>query len=278
MELQEVMEKFRAEYRFHLAENSMKEYLATVRLMVERVGVPLEQIHGKEIRTWMRLLEEDGYQLSSIRRFLFQLNLFFQFCVEIGVVTQHPLRSIRFPGEKISIPYYLRPSQMNQLRKHVQGNPQERAVVELLYATGARLAELVAMNREDIQWSERTIHIPSGKGQRGRMVLFTRQCEEYLKAYLSLRRDDLPCVIANPRQRARISRRTIQSWFSRYKEELGFHMSPHVMRHTLAAHLAMKGMPIAGIKEILGHDNIRHTQLYARLYSEARKEQYDEWM
>ncbi|WP_413789613.1 tyrosine-type recombinase/integrase [Metabacillus rhizosphaerae] len=110
------------------------------------------------------------------------------------------------------------------------------------------------------------------------MVLFTRSCGEYLKKYLEERDDILPFVFINPSATGPACIRTIQDRFNRYKKDLGIHLSPHTLRHTFAAHLAIKGMPLAFIQDLLGHDSPHQKQLYARLYSHARKEMYDEWM
>lgn len=75
-----------------------------------------------------------------------------------------------------------------------------------------------------------------------------------------------------------IDPRLIQHWFESYREELGFYVTPHTLRHTFATHLAMKGMPLSYIQVLLGHDDPRDTHTYARLYGEAQKQMYDEWM
>ncbi|WEG19273.1 tyrosine-type recombinase/integrase (plasmid) [Alkalihalophilus pseudofirmus] len=76
----------------------------------------------------------------------------------------------------------------------VEGNIPERAIVEVLFATGIRISELAKMKVSDINWDETCIRIPDGKGNKGRIVPFTHECAEHLKAYLDWRTDELPCV------------------------------------------------------------------------------------
>jgi site-specific recombinase XerD len=134
------------------------------------------------------------------------------------------------------------------------------------------------MKKEDIIWLERLIHIPKGKRKKARIVLFTKSCEEYLKAYLESRCDDLPFVFLNRYGTRPLGIRAIQKKFKAYQYHLGIPMTPHTLRHTFAAHLAIKGMPLECIQTLLGHIDPHQTHLYARLYSEARKLMYDEWM
>ncbi|WEG19272.1 tyrosine-type recombinase/integrase (plasmid) [Alkalihalophilus pseudofirmus] len=75
-----------------------------------------------------------------------------------------------------------------------------------------------------------------------------------------------------------IRRQKVNEQFNVYSMQLGFYITPHVLRHTFAAHLAQRGMPLCAIKKLLGHDRMDTTQIYARLYGEAQKEMYDEWM
>ena len=122
------------------------------------------------------------------------------------------------------------------------------------------------------------MHVRKGKGKIGRIVLFTRSCEEHLKAYLNERKDDLPYVFLNVPGTGPIHYQFVEKNFRKYKKELGIHVSPHTLRHTFAAHLAMKGMPLVGIQSLLGHASPENTQRYARLFDHERKQVYDDWM
>jgi len=141
------------------------------------------------------------------------------------------------------------------------------------------VGELVNMERKDINWNEGFIVIPKGKGKKERIVLFTRGCGEYLKTYLEEHPSDSRYVFASPRKHLHPLRSdTIGRWFQGYTKLLGFKVTPHTLRHTFAANFARKGMPLECIQQLLGHDDISTTRIYAKLYDHARKEQYDEWM
>lgn len=205
----------------------------------------------------------------------------FLYCFEEGILSTNPAAEIPLPLTDETKPSYLTISDLSKLKILVNGRTlDERAIIEVLYATGMRISELSNMRKEDIKWNERMIHIPKGKGKRGRIVLFTKECEVHLKAYLDTRRDDIPYVFVSPKNRVRPFR--IKCVGQRFKEiyskQLGFRVTPHSSRHTFAAHLAQRGMPPIYIQYLLGHEDPQQTRYYARLYNNARKDMYDEFM
>lgn len=127
---------------------------------------------------------------------------------------------------------------------------------------------------------ERTVHCDSKRQRKKeRIVLFTRECAEYLKMHIKNKSNDSPYVFVSKVNAPNPYRsQTIDLWFNSYTKLLGFKVTPHTLRHTFAANLARKGMPVEGIQLLLGHDSIHTTRIYAKLYDHARKEKYDEWM
>ncbi|WP_253958176.1 tyrosine-type recombinase/integrase [Metabacillus halosaccharovorans] len=272
------VQKFKDDYRFRLAEKSINLYLLATEQLLDYCSKPFYELTTRDIRNWLVHLEDNEYKPITVKSKLAGIKLFYKYCKEEELVKHDPAVSIPFPEIEDRLPHYLEHSQLLQLRRIVENRVDERAVIEVLYATGVRIGELVAMKKEEINWSERIITIPNGKRKKARMVLFTRYCGEYLRKYLDERDDDHQYVFVNPSATGPASIRTIQDRFMSYKKDLGIHLSPHTLRHTFAAHLAIKGMPLACIQDLLGHDSPHQTQLYARLYSHARKEMYDEWM
>lgn len=134
---------------------------------------------------------------------------------------------------------------MAQLRTLTEGNLKRRTIVEVLYSTGIRIGELVSLKKEDIHWEERSIIILNGKRDKDRFIFFTKECQAYLETYLNCRTDTLPYLFLNSYKKGQIDKGSIQYWFISYREQLGFYLSAHTLRHTFAAHLAMKGMPLS---------------------------------
>jgi len=259
---------------------SLKRYQCAIRQFLEYTDKPLVAITKADIRTWLIYLKGKGYKPNTIWSKLCALKTFFNYCFEEDLTLKNPAAKIPFPLVEEKLPYYLSIEQMIRLRKLLEGRLQERAMVEVLYATGIRISELCDMKIENIEWLERTIHIPNGKWKKGRIVLFTHQCGEHLKLYLESRTDDLPYVFLSLKFKDRaISPDVVGSWlFKNYSKSLGFKVTPHTIRHTFAAHLAQKGMPLECIRVLLGHETPNETSYYARLYNHTRKEKYDEFM
>ena len=272
------IQHFRDGYKHRLSERTINLYVKAIRQMLEHCQKPFDGVTNKDIRNWVLHLDENGWKPVTVNSKLYGLKLFYRYAVEEKLVNHNPMDSILFPEINETLPRYLEVKELALLRKHVEGRITERAVIEVLYVTGMRISELAAMKKEDISWSERIILIREGKRKKERIVLFTNICEEHLKKYLNQRKDELPYVFVNTSGTGPICFRTIQKKFKRYERELGFRMTPHTLRHTFAAHLAAKGMPIEGIQTLLGHVSPQQTHLYARLYSHARKQKYDEWM
>lgn len=272
------MEKFIEEYRFKLEQTTLKDIQYSIEQLLMHCNKSILDVNTRDIREWMNHMYNKGYAQTTVYRKFYRIKRFFQYCVEEGIIINSPLQSLPVPKLPQQLPRYLTREQLTKLRQHVSGKLKERAVVEVLYATGVRVSELCRIKKEDINWSERSIQIRKGKGKRERIVLFTKECEEYLKAYLENRQDILPFIFLNHAETGPTNSYGIQHFFRKYSKKLNFYVSPHMLRHTFAAHLAIKGMPLIHIQLLLGHEEPRNTQIYTLLYNEARKQMYDEWM
>ena len=271
------IKQFGQEYAFRLSPVTINLYKRFTGELFEHTGKRFDEISTRDIRNWLGNLSTEGLSTSTLNPKLAGVKLFYRFCREEGMVETDPTKTLSLSKVEEKLPYYLNREQLVILRHTVKGH-RERAVIETLFATGVRISELVAMKKMDINWSERSIHIPKGKRKKSRIVLYTRECEETLKAYLDSRSDDLPFIFLNSYGTRQASKRTIQFEFKEYRETLGIALTPHPLRHTFAAQLAVKRMPLACIQILLGHEDQNQTRHYARLYDHARKAIYDEWM
>ena len=274
---EECLQNFIEEYSIRLAQKTMYAYQKDIQLLLTHCDKSFADVTSRDIRSWMQVLEST-HKSTSIRKMISGVRLFYKYCHEEEIITHNPVLSVSLPLEEDRLPHYLTYDQLSQLRLLSESNVKKRAIIEVLYTTGVRVSELTQMKLEDIQWSERIIRIPKGKGKKERIVLFTNDCAVHLQAYLQGRSDEHPFLFLNRYEKGAIDVRSIQNWLVSFREPMGIFLSPHILRHTFAAHLAMKGMPLIGIQSLLGHVKPEHTQLYARLFNQARKQMYDEWM
>lgn len=236
----------------------------------------VEDVEPKDIRGWMAEMARAGLKPRSLQIKLSALKSFYHYLMEENKLKQNPALKVKTPKKQDSLPYYLDKKQLALLQELTKDNPRERAIVETLYTTGVRISELLNIRLEDVKWDSRQIWIRNGKGNKERFVLFTYECAERLKNYLEHRKGNSHYLFSSQRGGA-ISRCLVEYHFRKYTKSLGFRVTPHTMRHTFAAHLAVKGMDFSFIQELLGHANINSTRIYTRLMNDARKKQYDQY-
>lgn len=278
----EIIRQFSQEYRYRLNPATLEIYVCAITQFCNYIEKPLASVTKSDIRNWLNdLSSKKGFKPSTLNNKISGLRVFYRFCYEEGFVQQNPAENLKYINKEDRVPRYLTMEQLTKLRKFLDRQILERAVMEVLYSTGIRISELVAMQKADINWTERIISISEAKGDKGRIVLFTQECATYLKAYLETRADSSPLVflILNSSGNTNVkSANLVEEWFRYYSNRLGFKVAPHTLRHTFAAHLAYKGMPLECIQELMGHEDTRATRIYTRLYDRVRKQKYDELM
>lgn len=279
MDSESVLDQFQLDYQFQLAPAVLKDYRRKVTQCLNYTEKNLTELTKKDVRNWLSHLVDRGYKPKTIGNHLGGLKTFFNYCLEEELLEMDPVKDIPFPKKEETLPRYLMGEQVSQLRRLLEGNILGRAIMEVLYATGVRISELCNIKRGDINWNERFIVIPEGKGKKERIVLFTRECAENLRTHLDQQTHDSPYVfVSHVNSPHPYTSESIESWFRTYSERLGFKVTPHMLRHTFAADLARKGMPVEGIQHLLGHESLHTTRIYAKLYDHVRKEEYDKWM
>jgi integrase/recombinase XerC len=189
-------------------------------------------------------------------------------------VLANPAVDVRAPKARRTLPHTLDADQMGRLLEipPAPGNPlvaRDRAIMELLYSSGLRLAELIALDVSHLL-SDRTVHIESGKGRKGRIVPVGRKAIEALDAWL---RERTTLVRAGEhalfvgRNGKRSGPRAVQTRVAYWarKQGLGVHVHPHLFRHSFASHLLESSRELRGVQELLGHADIATTQIYTHL-------------
>lgn len=278
IKIETCIEQFQNEYRLRLTPKTMKGYILAITRLFSYLKMAPARVSKKDIRNWLHHLSEAGYKPNTINANLIGLKTFFKFCMEEGYITKNPAKYIPYPKREDKQPTYLNKEQLTHFRELVKGNVMERALLEVLYATGVRISELIAMKKEEIHWVQRYIFIPEGKGKKERIVPFTRGCGEYLSTYLESRTDDLPYVFVNSRLNRLLTQTEISIQFRYYSSQLGFRVTSHMLRHTFATDLVMRGMRSDMVQLLLGHDDLRTTQIYTRFHETFQKETYDQCM
>lgn len=269
-----MIEYFFKDNQARFSNDTVRGYGIALRQFFNFTQKQYDQIKRGDIRKWYASLDNEGLMPRTIRIKLGALSTFYKYLLEENIIKKNPITGIELPKIDDSLPVYLDKRQLAQLMELVKDNQRERTIIEMLYATGVRISELINIKKSDIKWDTRQIWITKGKGNKERFVLFTPECAERLKRYLDSIDNDSPYIFPN-KWGVPLSRSWIEQLFRGYSEQLGFKVTPHLLRHTFAAHLSEKGMPLSYIQDLLGHTNINTTRVYTRLSNAARKKQYD---
>ncbi|MDK2960786.1 MAG: integrase/recombinase XerC [Bacillota bacterium] len=241
------------------------------------------------LRAYLGNLNERGYARRTIARRLAALRSFFRFHEQRTGRSENQAQQIYSPKLSRTLPTFLSEDQVEALLQAPDTRTplglRDAALLEVLYATGARVGELVALNLEDINLAVGCARV-LGKGRRERIVLLGGRAVDLLKRYLSAGRPKLmkagkagvvePALFLS-RLGRRLTVRQVRRLVAKYTEAaaLNLHVSPHTLRHTFATHLLEHGADLRSVQELLGHASLSTTQIYThvtrrRLYSEYR--------
>lgn len=223
------------------------------------------------------------YNPASISRKLSTLKSFFKFLMKKGVIKTNPALPIQSPKLPKRLPSYLTKNEISTLLDNplkYDINILDRAIVELFYATGIRLSELINIKLSDIDFNSSTIRV-QGKGSKDRIVPFGRMAESALQNYLEIRK----IVDVNKSEYLFLNKkgnrlyplyiyRLVKRLFAVVSNRKS--ISPHTLRHTFASHLLENGADIRVIKELLGHENLSTTQIYTHITPELLKKVYNQ--
>src|SRR6185312_9487134 len=249
----------------------------------------LTQIDHLTIREWLAALHAAQKKKSSIARKLAALRTFFQFLVREGIVEMNPAKLVATPRLEKKLPKHLSVEDAIRFIEtpdiETELGKRDRAMLELMYATGIRVSELTKLNVHDIDFTNKLIRV-SGKRRKERTVPFGDPASDALKAYLAIREQFLlqaPVSLREPEalslnyQGTRITTRSVGRMVEKYIRLCAgrYDLSPHALRHSFATHLLDSGADLRDIQELLGHARLSSTQIYTHVSMEKLIEVYD---
>jgi integrase/recombinase XerC len=249
----------------------------------------LSSVDHITIRDWLATLHTAQKKKSSIARKLAALRTFFQFLVREGLLELNPAKLVSTPRLEKKLPQHLSIEEAIRFIETPDLNTdlgkRDRAILELMYATGVRVAELTTLNLADIDYRNQLIRV-TGKRRKQRIVPFGEPAAIALKEYLKIRDNLLYKAPVSERedealflnyQGTRITTRSVGRMVEKYiRICAGMHnISPHALRHSFATHLLDSGADLRDIQELLGHARLSTTQIYTHVSMEKLIEVYD---
>jgi integrase/recombinase XerD len=247
-----------------------------------------QALSRSDIQDFILDLKQRGYTETSVARKVAAVRSFFAFLVAEGTITNNPTEGLSSPRIGKTLPKAMSPNEVDELleqpaRRSTPEAKRDRAMLELLYATGMRVTELVSLDMENLSLDPRAPYVRCiGKGAKERTIPFHEHALEALNAYLE---DGRPLMVRNRNETAlfvnrRGERLTRQGFWLILKgyaksANLGKEITPHTLRHSFATHMLRGGMSLRNVQEMLGHANISTTQVYTHLTNEHVREVYE---
>lgn len=279
--LRELIEKYLLGLRAEagLAENTIIAYRTDLLALAdycERQGIQFEQITPTDIQNFLiSLKEEDGLALNSISRRLVAVKVFCRYCYHRGAIQRDVAALMEMPKKWQTLPHVLGVKQVDTLLSLPDDDdplaPRDRAILELFYATGIRVSELVGLRLDDVHLDVGYLRC-MGKGRKERVVPIGERAVQAVRDYLAQLRPQLASGRSTDRLFLSRTGRPIDRtncWrlVVKYARRMGVtgKLSPHTLRHCFATHLLAGGADLRVVQEMLGHADISTTQIYTHV-------------
>lgn len=274
---------------YHLYLNRLMEFQGD--LQVAKIDIELV----RKWRLWLnRYKNESGSTLSTMTQsyHLIALRSFLTYCAKRNIETLAP-NKIELPKTKHKQVTFLNTEEIiRMVEKIPMDTPnglRDRAIIELLFSSGLRVSELVALNRDHINITRREFMV-RGKGQKDRPVFISSDAARHIENYLTTRKDSLKPLFISYRDTTpqhldttgdfrRLTPRSVQRIVKHYALSAGItkHVSPHTMRHSFATDLLMNGADLRSVQSMLGHSNISTTQVYTHVTDQHLREVHEKF-
>jgi integrase/recombinase XerD len=256
---------------------TLKAYKLQTTLLIRYFkDVRLDTISTVQLKDYLAKSSETLKPSSLAHRIRFMKSLF-RWSHEEGHISKNPAAKIKEPKLGKRIPKFLTECEIEHLREACSC-PLEKALFEFMFSTGCRIGEIVSLDKNRINWSNRSA-IVRGKGDKEREVYFNIRCDIWLRRYLDQRQDCDPAIFVTVRYPRRMSiaqmRYIIKLFSGRARINKNIH--PHLLRHSYATHLMNNGAPLEVIQSLLGHEKSETTRIYAQLSGSLRHEHYKKY-
>lgn len=278
------------QYERNYSEETIKSYREDLRQFEEFAREEIgdsapSEVKAELVREWIVSLMDRGYTSTSINRKLSSLRSFYKFLLRKGEVCVNPLQKITGPKNKKPLPAFLRESDMDRLLDEVDFGEgfkgcRDHMIIEMFYATGVRLSELIGLDNKDVDFSSSLIKV-TGKRNKQRLIPFGEELKIAMMEYVDVRNEAVP-IRTNAffvrENGERLSRSIVENLVKRNLSKVVTlkKRSPHVLRHTFATTMLNHDAELGAIKELLGHESLATTEVYTHTTFEELKKVYNQ--
>ncbi len=242
---------------------------------LEKHQVPFEKVQALHLLDFLSDLQKRGLSVRSRARSQVTVRQFYRFCVQENILKEDPTEKIEMPKMGRKLPEWLTIAEVDALLaapdiKTPQGL-RDKAMMELIYAAGLRVSELVGLKLDQLHLTEGYL-LAFGKGSKERLVPIGRSAIEWIRKYLESSREKLLkgkniSHLFVSQKRSPITRQQFWLLLKKYAQQVGIskHLSPHTLRHSFATHLLERGADLRAVQTLLGHSDIATTQIYTHV-------------
>ena len=289
MEMRDALEQFMTHLRNErqVSPHTLDAYSRDVALFIEfcearGYDMAPGTVDVKRIRHYLGNLRRDGMSATTAARRLSALRTFFKYLKKKGVIEVNPAALVESARREKKLPEYLRGDELNLLLQAPPADSpaglRDSAILEMFYATGLRISELVSLDVDDVSRGDEQLRVVGKRGKE-RIVFVGGGAARAVSAYIENGR---PPLAGDPPERAlflnkggtRLTPRSIQRMLKKYIHEaaLAKNIPPHALRHTFATHLIEGGADLRTVQSLLGHSSLSTTQIYTHVTSEHLKQ------
>lgn len=274
------------EFEKNYSHNTILNYRDDLELFItflNEIGYDNFKVDYQIIRQYLSYLYEHKYTNKSIARHISSLRSFFKYLLKTGLIENNPMTLISNPKVEKKLPKFVPYKELDQLLNIFDGDTpldcRNSLILELLYATGIRVSELINIKLNDIDFKRCEIKI-LGKGNKERIVLFGSRCLNILNRYLELFYDKYNInhtdyLLLGVRGN-KINDREVRKIINLAVDKAGIklNISPHVLRHTFATHMLNEGADLRSVQQLLGHESLSTTTIYTHVSNERLRNIY----
>jgi integrase/recombinase XerD len=257
-----------------MSQKTIINYTYVLSRLANFIRKPLTGITAMDMRMYLNYASKD-VKSSTVNSWIYCFKSFFTWLVDNDYLIKNPMNKLKATKVPKRVRKAMTEKEIELLRQACK-NLREESIVEFLIATGCRLSEVVGVNKEDINWYEKSLFV-IGKGNKERKVYFNTKAEVLLNKYIKSRTDDCPALfITERRPFRRLQGRGIEVVINNIAERAGFDKSvyPHLFRHSFATHSLNKGVSLPTLQSLMGHDQASTTQIYAVLSEDTIQHEY----
>lgn len=252
-------------------------------------GGPIQKVDRYDLLNFLDSLKESGKSNNTLIRMISSLRSYFEYLMQEKKIERDPMQYIDPPKKMKSLPQIISVEEMEDLLDIPDSSTplgiRDRAILEVLYATGMRISEIINLSLKDLHLDMDFIQT-LGKGSRERMIPLGSVAKEWLTRYLDYSRpllaekntQDVPHVFLNYMGQA-LTRQGVWKSIKKMSQEAGINknISPHTLRHSFASHIIENGADVRVVQELLGHSDISTTQIYTKLSKERLTDLYNKY-